>query len=130
MAWLQDLRFAARLLVKDPGFTAVAVLALALGIGMNTTVFTFVNAVLIRGLPYEDSHQILHVDLRNTVTQSDFPASWPEYEEWRTRTRTFAQLGGYRPMSANISEVGRTPDRIQAAMVTPNLFGMLRQQPS
>lgn len=129
MALLQDLRFAARLLVKDPGFTAVAVLALALGIGMNTTVFTFVNAVLIRGLPFEDSHQLLHVDLRNTVTRSEFPASWPEYDEWRTRTTAFAQLGGYRPMSANVSEQGRTPDRIQAALITPNLFGMLRQQP-
>ena len=129
MALLQDLRFAARLLFKDPGFTAVAVLALALGIGMNTTVFTFVNAVLIRGLPFEDSHQLLHVDLRNTVTRADFPASWPELEEWRTRTTTFAQLGGYRPQSANISEPGRTPDRIQASLVTPNLFGLLRQRP-
>ena len=127
MAFWQDLRFAARLLVKDPGFTAVAVLALALGIGMNTTVFTFVNAVLIRGLPFEDSHQLLHVDLRNTQTRAEFPASWPEYEEWRQRTKTFAELAAFRNISANISEAGRTPDRISASMVTPNVFRMLRQ---
>ena len=129
MALLQDLRFAARLLVKDPGFTAVAVLALALGIGMNTTVFTFVNAVLIRGLPFEDSHQLLHVDLRNTQTQSEFPASWPEYEEWRTRSKTFAELAGFRGFAANVSESTRTPERIQAAMVTANMFRMVRQAP-
>ena len=129
MALLQDFRFAVRLLIKDPGFTAVAVLALALGIGMNTTVFTFVNAVLIRGLPFEDSHQLLHIDMRNTVTRADFPTSWREYEEWKSRTKTFADLAGYRPFSANVSEAGRTPERMQAAMLTPNMFRVLRQQP-
>ncbi len=68
MSFLQDLRFAIRLLVKDRGFTAVAVLALALGIGVNATVFTFVNAVLIRGLPFNDPDRIVVVvsrDARN-----------------------------------------------------------------
>ena len=130
MAFWQDLRFAARLLVKDPGFTAVAILALALGIGMNTTVFTFVNAVLIRGLPFEDSHQLLHVDLRNTQTQAEFPASWPEYEEWKSRTKTFSELAAFRGMAANISEKERAPERVSGAMITPNMFRMLRQQPS
>src|SRR5688572_13983822 len=63
----QDLRFAVRILVKDKWFTLVAILALALGIGVNTTVFTFVNAVLIRGLPFPDSGRILHINTRNIV---------------------------------------------------------------
>ena len=129
MALFQDVKFAARLMVKDPGFTAVAVVALALGIGMNTTVFTFVNAVLIRGLPYEDSHQILHVDLRNTATGSEFATSWPEYQEWKSRTRTFSDLAGFRGASVNIVEATRPPERIQAAAVTPNMFRLLRVQP-
>lgn len=104
MTLWQDVRFAVRLMVKDPDFTAVAVLALALGIGMNTTVFTFVNAVLIRGLPFQDSHQLLHVDLRNTATRAEFPAAWPEYEEWKSRARTFSDLAGFRGVSANIGE--------------------------
>ena len=129
MAVFQDVKFAARLMVKDPGFTAVAVLALALGIGMNTTVFTFVNAVLIRGLPYEDSHQILHVDLRNTATGSEFPASWPEYQEWKSRTRTFAELAAFRGNSVTIVETSRPPERIPAAFITPNMLRLLRVQP-
>nr|MBA2260641.1 ABC transporter permease [Acidobacteriota bacterium] len=127
MALLQDLRYAVRMLAKDPGFTAVAVLALALGIGMNTTVFTFVNAVLIRGLPFEDSHQLLHVDLRNTATSNEFASSWPQFDEWRSRTRTFTGLAGFRSASMNITETSRPPERAAGALVTPNMFGLLRQ---
>ena len=89
MGLWEDVRFAGRLLLKDKWFALVAAIALALGIGVNATVFTFVNAVLIRGLPYEDSHQILHVDLRNTATGSEFPASWPEYQEWKALLHHF-----------------------------------------
>ena len=65
MTILQDLRFALRLLVKDRWFTTVAVLALALGIGVNATVFTFVNAVLIRGLPFDDPDRIMSIGVRD-----------------------------------------------------------------
>ena len=65
MNLLQDLKFAVRLLIKDRWFTAVAVLALALGIGVNATVFTFVNAVLIRGLPFDDPDRIMSIGVRD-----------------------------------------------------------------
>src|SRR6187401_1446974 len=122
---MQDVKYAVRMLFKEPGFTAVAVLALALGIGMNTTVFTFVNAVLIRGLPFEDSHQLLHVDLRNTSTSDEFPASWLEFQEWRSRTKTFSDLAGYRGASMNITETSRPPERAGGALVTANMFSLL-----
>ena len=67
MNLLQDLRFAVRLLIKDRWFTAVAVLALALGIGVNATVFTFVNAVLIRGLPFDDPDRIMSIGARDAT---------------------------------------------------------------
>ena len=70
MSLLQDLRFAVRLLVKDRWFTAVAVIALALGIGVNATVFTFVNAVLIRGLPFNDPDRILVVGTADAREQT------------------------------------------------------------
>jgi putative ABC transport system permease protein len=126
---LQDLRYAGRMLVKNPGFSAVAILALSLGIGMNTTVFTLVNAVLIRGLPYEDSHQILHLDIRNTASRDEFPVSWPEYVEWRTRTRSFTSLAAYRNTSMTIVENSRPPERYSGAQVTPDLFSLLRVPP-
>ena len=126
---LQDLRFAVRMLVKDPWFTAVAALALALGIGMNTTVFTFVNAVLIRGLPYEESHQLLHLDVRNTATSDERPASWPEFVEWRAAAKSFSGMAAFRSLSFNVSETGRAPERVSGAQVSPNLFALLRVRP-
>jgi putative ABC transport system permease protein len=129
MALMQDLKFAARLMVKDPWFTLVAVLALSLGIGMNTTVFTFVNAVLIRGLPYEGSHLLYHIDMRNTATGRDMAASWPEFQEFKSRTKTFTEMAAFRGTSANVTEPTRPPERIQGAGVTPNLFRLLRVQP-
>ena len=84
MPILQDLRFAVRMLLKDPWFTSVAALALALGIGVNTTVFTFVNAVLIRGLPFDRSDEIVLLATRNTTRGADnaSTASWHEFEDW------------------------------------------------
>ena len=78
MTIFQDLRFAARMLVKDPWFTIVAATALGLGIGVNTTVFTFVNAVLIRGLPFPHSEEIVYVATHDTTRdESDrSTASW------------------------------------------------------
>jgi hypothetical protein len=61
MSFPQDLRFGMRMLAKDPGFTAVVVITLALGIGANTTVFTLVNAVLFKGLPFEHSERVMHL---------------------------------------------------------------------
>jgi hypothetical protein len=73
------LKYAFRMLVKDPWFTLVAVLALGLGIGVNSTVFTFVNAVLLRGLPFPNSEQILHLNSRNTADGNTQAVSYPDF---------------------------------------------------
>ena len=78
MTFLQDLRFAVRMLVKDRWFAFLAIVALGLGIGVNNTVFTLVNAVILRGLPYKDSAEILH----STAVTSRKTAAWAS----RTRT--------------------------------------------
>ena len=82
MNLLQDLRFAIRLLIKDRGFTLVAVLALALGIGVNATVFTFVNAVLIRGLPFDDPDRIMSIGIRD-ARDRDRGLSYLDFQDWR-----------------------------------------------
>src|ERR1700750_2474459 len=91
MNLLQDLRFAARLLIKDKWFTAVAVIALALGIGVNATVFTFVNAVLIRGLPFDEPDRIMSLGVRD-ARDRDRGLSYLEFQDWQGGTRRFFLL--------------------------------------
>ena len=125
---LQDLRYAFRMLVKDKWFTLVAVLALALGIGLNATVFTFVNAVLIRGLPFHHPEQILHMNGRNSATSSGSGISRLDFEDLRARTQTFSGLAAYRGGNFIVTESGRPPERVQGVFVTANTFSLLGQE--
>ncbi len=131
MTLLQDLRYAVRMLLKDPWFTAVAAMALGLGIGVNTTVFTFVNAVLIRGLPFDRPEEIVLLATRNTTGDADnsSPASWQEFEDWRAKSRSFSGLAAFRTQQFNVSDPDHPAERVSGAAVTANTFGLLRQQP-
>ena len=94
---IQDLQFAARMLVKDKWFTLVAVLALGLGIGLNATVFTFVNAVLIRGLPFHHPEQIFHIERPHHREQQRHRRSrGSTSRSCRGRTKAFTGLAAYR----------------------------------
>jgi predicted permease len=124
-----DLKYAFRMLVKDPWFTSVAVLALGLGIGVNSTVFTFVNAVLLRGLPFANADQIVHVNARNTAEGNSQGVSYPDYLDWRAQARTFASLAAYQPSTMNISDSGHPPERANGVRVTANTFGILGEGP-
>ena len=115
---IQDLQFAARMLVKDKWFTLVAVLALGLGIGLNATVFTFVNAVLIRGLPFHHPEQIFYISGRTLSNDNQSAISWLDFEELRGRTRTFTGLAAYRGENFTVTESGHPPERIQGVFVT------------
>src|SRR3954465_3378269 len=108
----QDLRFAPRLLIKDKAFTAVAVIALSLGIGVNATVFTFVNAVLIRGLPFNDPDRIVVVGTRDGRAR-DRGVPYLVFVDWRAATRTFTGLAAYSGQTMNLSDEGRTPERFR-----------------
>ncbi|PYR15680.1 MAG: hypothetical protein DMF94_31270 [Acidobacteria bacterium] len=128
MSWLQDLRFAFRLLVKDRWFTGVAVIALALGIGVNATVFTFVNAVLIRGLPFDDPDRIMAVGTRDARNR-DRGMSYPDFEDYRAANRTLSALAAYSGQTMNVSDEGRAPERFQGPYVSANAFRLIGQQP-
>ena len=82
-----NLKYAVRMLIKDPWFTFVAVLALGLGIGVNSTVFTFVNAVLLRGLPFPNADQIVHINSRDTAEGNGRGVSYPDYQDWRAQAK-------------------------------------------
>ncbi len=126
---LQDLRFAGRMLLKDRWFTLVAVLALGLGIGLNATVFTFVNAVLIRGLPFHHPEQIFHLSAINTSNSNNSGISWLDFEDLRGQTKTFSELAAYRSGNFTVTESGRPPERLQGVFVTANTFSLLGQEP-
>jgi putative ABC transport system permease protein len=122
---LQDLRYAVRLLLKMPGFTFVAVLTLALGIGANTAIFSVVHAVLLRPLPFEHPEQLVRVtgDLRQ-MGLPDAGISGLELFDFRERSGLFTQISGLYPINANITEVDE-PERVEALLVDVNYFQLL-----
>ncbi|MEQ1870103.1 MAG: ABC transporter permease [Vicinamibacterales bacterium] len=124
----QDFRFAVRLLLKGRWFTLAAVLALALGIAANSTVFTIVNALLIRGLPFDHPEQIVSLTIRDNRGRS-LGMSFQDYEDYRASARTFASLTYLVPTAMNISEEGRAPEQFQGAYASANIFDMLGEHP-
>src|SRR5437016_10972850 len=130
MSFLQDLRFGIRMLIKDPGFTAVVIITLALGIGVNTTVFTLVNAVLFKGLPFEEPDRILFVASNNVSKGRDrLGVSWPDYVYFRERTRKFQSLTAFTGSAATVSDFSGLPDRHNGARVAANCFSLIGQKP-
>src|SRR5258705_6145936 len=129
MTLLQDIRFAVRLLSKDRGFTAAAVLALALGIGLNATVFTVVDAILVRSLPFDDSDRVMYVGERDVVNGHVFGISWPDFQDWRRAQKSFTDLAAWSVGTMNVSEAGRAPERYNGAYVSANAFKMLGYRP-
>src|SRR4029078_1774184 len=117
MSLLQDLRFAVRLLVKDRWFTAIAIGALALGIGVNSTVFTFVNAVLIRGLPFAEPDRIMSLGTRDARGR-DRGLSYLEFQDWRRESRAFSGLAAFGGNTMNVSDEGGPPARLHRADIS------------
>src|SRR4026209_486855 len=107
----EELRFAGRLLIKDKWFALVAVVALALGIGVNATVFTFVNAVLIRGLPIADPDRTLAIDSFDRGPSQGRGVSDLDYRDWRDNAKPFDAFGAYSGRVANVRDEGQPPER-------------------
>jgi predicted permease len=119
----QDLRYGIRMLIKRPGFTAVAVLSLALGTGANTAIFSLVNTVLLRPLPIEKPQQL--VALNNTSERNNFASfSYPNYKDFRDRNEVFSGLIGYRFTPLSLSHEGIN-ERVWGYEVTGNYFEVL-----
>ena len=125
----KDVRYAFRIMRKNPGFTLVVVLTLALGIGANTSIFSIVNAVLLRSLPYHDPNRLVKITFNNPgIGLSDLPFSVPEWEDLKSRAGVFQEVGIVWPTSANL--IGdKDPERLEALGVSPNYFSMLGASP-
>ncbi|HEV2803547.1 MAG TPA: ABC transporter permease [Chthoniobacterales bacterium] len=127
---LQDIRYAFRMIAKQPGFAALAVLAFALGIGANVAIFSVVNAVLLRPLPYPQSDRLISIRER-TPTFPGGSVSYPNFLDWRASQKSFTDLALFRRESYNLSSVkgGTAPERIGGARVTANFFTVLGVPP-
>ncbi len=126
-SFLQDFRHAFRLLRKTPGLTAAAVLTLTLGIGANTAIFSVLNAVLLRPLPYEDPSRL--VWLSNYLPRvKDTTVATPDFVAWRDQSRSMGDLAAYDDGELNLTGVG-DPERIHAMYTTASLFSVLGVQP-
>ena len=127
---LSDLRFALRMLLKNPGFTFVAVLTMALGIGANTAIFSVVNAVLLNPLPFPQPERLIRIYGHFFATSQDnMSASVLEFTDYRDQTQSFEQIAAYDDFSANLTPAGGEPERVEALFVTPELFSVLKVTP-
>jgi len=125
---LRDLRYALLLVAKEPWYSAVAVLALSLGIGLNATVFTLVNAVLIRGLPFKDSDRLLVVGSQFKNGGGAGGVSLPDLADFRAQSHTFGALAAYDGNSMNISDDVAPPQQARGVRLSANAFGVLGQR--
>src|SRR5258708_15867236 len=128
-ALIQDLRYALRMLRKSPGFTAVAVLTLALGIGTNTAIFSIVDAVLLRPLPFKDPSKLVMLnESLKSLGYPEVPASPPDIAVIERTQRSFTSLGAFQNKDFDFSGGGE-PERVTAASVSASIFPMLGVQP-
>jgi hypothetical protein len=125
--FVQDVRFALRLFARNPWFAALAVVALALGIGANTAVFSVVHAVLIKPLPFPNPDALVAVyDTQPFCSRC--PASFPKYVDWRDQNAVFDAIGGSSPGSSILTGKGN-PERIRTTRVTASLFRVFQLAP-
>jgi putative ABC transport system permease protein len=121
----QDLRYGARMLLKNPVFTLIAVITLALGIGANTAIFSVVNAVLLRALPFNEPEQLVRpASVRVNDPNSRINVSYADFLDWQKETAIFAHVACYSDSNAVLT-LGDEPERIRTALVTEEFFDAL-----
>src|ERR1051325_4227494 len=123
----QDLRYGTRMLLKTPALTFIVVLALALGIGANTAIFSVLNAVVLRPLPYEKPNELLFLNERSAVLD-EMSISYPNFTDWRNQNHVFEKIGVYNRNSYNFTGYGEA-ERILTAQCSADLFAALRAKP-
>jgi len=126
----QDLRHGVRVLLKTPGFTSLALLTLALGIGANTAVFSVVNAVLLRPLPFENPERIVAV-FEQRPRENSFRGgiSAMDFVDWRHMAKSFSRMALYDSGQFNLTASGAEPERVPGAQVSPGFLEALGVQP-
>jgi putative ABC transport system permease protein len=125
---LQDIRYAGRTLRKNPGFTVIAIVSLALGIATNTTLFSCFNAIVLRPFPFSDPDRLVAVSYFNPKTHNRDAISYLDYLDWRDQSRSFTGIAAYSGRSFVITE-GTEPVRLAGVLITVNMFPLLGVAP-
>src|SRR6266498_104072 len=126
---LQDLRYGVRMLLKQPGFTVVAVIALALGIGANTAIFSVVNAILLRPLNYKDSDRLVQINHNYPKLDLKASVSGSGYSYYRDHCEAFETIGAANSWPVNLTETG-DPERLLGMAMTHTFLPMLGIEPA
>ena len=121
---MNDLRYAFRQLLKNPGFTAVAVLTLALGIGANTAMFSVLNVLLLRALPYPNSERLVRV-FRTSPQSQTWPHSVANFFDHREQNSVFERMAAFSWWSFNLAEPGAPAERLRGIIATADFFPTL-----
>ncbi len=125
--FIQDVRYGIRMLLKSPGFTIVTILALALGIGANTAIFSVVNAVLLRPLPYSTAERLVILS-EYTEQVQNMSVSYPNFTDWREQNQVFEQMAAFRGQGFTLTGAGE-PERLTGNEVSANFFSVLGTTP-
>jgi len=127
----RDLRYAVRMLKRNPGFSALAILTLALGIGANTAMFSVVNAVLLHPFAYDDPERLVVLSERGP--DGSQPIAWPDFEDWRRKSTSFETIAAARPLAVTSLMAtltgGGPPESVPAIAMTASTFSVLGVPP-
>ena len=123
----QDVRYAMRMLWKNRGISAIVILALALGIGANSAIFSVVNTVLLRPLPYAEPDRLVFLNEKSPVLD-EMSISYPNFLDWREHNQTFEKMGVYNRGSYNLTGTG-DPERLITTQMSADMFSVLRANP-
>src|SRR4030095_7648289 len=126
---MNDVKYGLRMLVKSPGFSVVAVLSLALGIGANTAIFRLVNAVLLRPIPVDDAARLMSVSTTDQKNPGNLPLSHLNFKDLRAQNAVFTDMAAFTFNQVNYS-TARESEQIPVQVVTANYFSLLGAQPA
>jgi putative ABC transport system permease protein len=123
---MQDLKYGLRMILKNPAFSVVAILTLALGIGANTAIYTVVEAVLLEPLPFEQPDELTLLWTRNDEqNQNKYMVSPLDFDDWRTRNATFESMAGFWPTTGTVTETDGNPTRVRVVYTTEDFFEVM-----
>jgi predicted permease len=126
----EDIRFGIRTLLKSPGFTVVAIITLAMGIGVNVTMFSITNGVIFKGVPYDKEDRVIHILERDTLHNNQFSlVSYPDFRDFREQAKSFESIGAWSGSQVSIADANNLPDSYRAVQISSNAFRAMRTKP-